>query len=361
MTFPVVSLDGAFVLEVMSQAPLFGGDTMLGYVSLQLKDATRTSRSGSQLAYRCEPLAGAKHGELVLILDYRPVERLVHTKICGVLSEWATQFRAFFLYHYWPCDKSIFRQYLKEPVDISLLLLAMSPFTVVRVMFYAVLLLCLCIPYPPDEHQIVQFILAFKGLSVFTEGIGRTCYGVAVYYYCNRVGTCAFGGAPGTGVGSVSVTFDVFQEILVLFVWIVLLPRTVRFNRRAVQGGLQRLDSTPRFGEGGADAAPPDAEETDAHRGSGGRMQNLLNYYLWCVGLVVAAFVALSASDLRAASAREGRCGQDCVWRLQENFFWCRTIFGLSTFPFFWLMVPSLNRLLTHSTPTGFTRRRRGT
>ena len=28
-----------------------------------------------------------------------------------------------------------------------------------------VLLLCLCFPWPPDEHQIVQFILAFKGTA----------------------------------------------------------------------------------------------------------------------------------------------------------------------------------------------------
>jgi hypothetical protein len=28
-----------------------------------------------------------------------------------------------------------------------------------------VLLLCLCFPWTPDEHQIVQFILAFKGTA----------------------------------------------------------------------------------------------------------------------------------------------------------------------------------------------------
>lgn len=28
-----------------------------------------------------------------------------------------------------------------------------------------VLLVCLCFPWPPDEHQIVQFILAFKGTA----------------------------------------------------------------------------------------------------------------------------------------------------------------------------------------------------
>eukprot|EP00449_Zooxanthella_nutricula_P021904 CAMPEP_0198531488 /NCGR_PEP_ID=MMETSP1462-20131121/26966_1 /TAXON_ID=1333877 /ORGANISM="Brandtodinium nutriculum, Strain RCC3387" /LENGTH=170 /DNA_ID=CAMNT_0044261379 /DNA_START=13 /DNA_END=522 /DNA_ORIENTATION=- len=61
LDFSVVSLSGSLELEVMSQAPLFGGDTRLGYVSIPVKDiVSRSQLAGSaprmpQLSYRCEP------------------------------------------------------------------------------------------------------------------------------------------------------------------------------------------------------------------------------------------------------------------------------------------------------------------
>jgi len=180
MEFPVVSTRGNLELEVMSRAPLFGGDTRLGYISLSLDDITSpvavltTGPGDSQLAYRCEPLLGAQKGELVLIMDYKKLQAVRRRLSCGAfgnsLLRRAAQFRAFFLYHYWPCDKSIFQMYMHEPIDICLLLLSLSPFVFVRVLFYTVLLLCLCFPWPPDEHQIVQFILACKGTAIISDG-----------------------------------------------------------------------------------------------------------------------------------------------------------------------------------------------
>ena len=50
-----------------------------------------------------------------------------------------------------------------------------------------VLLLCLCFPGPPDEHQIVQFILAFKGTASISDGAGQVIYGIITYYLCVRL------------------------------------------------------------------------------------------------------------------------------------------------------------------------------
>lgn len=350
MEFPVVSTRGNIELEVMSRAPLFGSDTRLGYVSLPLEDlispagspaVLTTGPGNSQLAYRCEPLLGAK-GELVLIIDYRKLQAVRRRLSCGAfgnaLARRAAQFRAFFLYHYWPCDKSIFQMYMHEPVDICLLLLSLSPFLFLRVLFYTVLLLCLCFPWPPDEHQIVQFILAFKGTASISDGAGQVVYGILIYYLCARSGTCSTGGAPGTGVSSAYVILDLYQEVLVWAVCFLLLPHSLPYLNRST-------------------AAPGPAQETqseDIHRG--GRMNALLQYNLLVFAFSLSIFLLLSLRDAVALSWNNGSEEEIWHWRVAENFFWARTIFGLGMFPVFFLLHPQINKLLTHSTPTGYTR-----
>jgi len=354
MDFPVVSLSSSLELEVMSQAPLFGGDTRIGYVSLPLKDVTaptggrqaghRSCTSAPRLAYRCVPLAGASQGELVLILDYRALQhdngllqpaRLIPRALRS-LFRWAAQFRAFFLYHYWPCDKSIFAMYLKEPVDISLLLVSLSPLVCVRAVFYTVLLACLCVPWPPDEHQIVQFILAFKGTAIFTDGAGRMLYGLMVYYTCARAGTCGSGGSPGSSITAISIGLDLYQEILVWCVCFFLLPRTITYGMRV-----------------GASSSRPDSE-VDADVLRGGRMKALLKYNLVAFAFSLSFFLVLSVCDMVMVSSEDRN--EVWAWRIPENFYWSRVLFGFSMFPFFFLLHPQINKLLTHSTPTGYTR-----
>jgi len=341
MDFPVVSLSSSLELEVISQAPLFGGDTRIGYVSIPLKDVTAPAdgrqaghrSSAPRLAYRCVPLAGASQGELVLILDYRALQHdrgLLQParRFRGALRSWAAQFRAFFLYHYWPCDKSIFAMYLKEPVDITLLLISLSPLVWVRAVFYTVLLACLCAPWPPDEHQIVQFILAFKGTAIFTDGAGRMLYGLMVYYTCARAGTCGSGGSPGSSITARSILLDLYQEILVWCVCFFLLPRTITYGMRV-----------------GASSSRPDA---------GGRMKALLKYNLVAFAFSLTVFLVLSVCDVVMVSSVDR--SEVWAWRIPENFYWSRVLFGFSMFPFFFLLHPQINKLLTHSIPTGYTR-----
>lgn len=354
MEFPVVSTRGNLELEVMSRAPLFGGDTRLGYVSLSLDDITSpaavltTGPGDSQLAYRCEPLLGAQKGELVLIMDYKKLQAVRRRLSCGAfgnsLLRRAAQFRAFFLYHYWPCDKSIFQMYMHEPIDICLLLLSLSPFVFVRVLFYTVLLLCLCVPWPPDEHQIVQFILACKGTAIISDGAGRVFYGIIMYYLCAREGTCSSGGAPGTGVSFTYVALDLYQEVLVWAVCFLILPRSLPYLNRGTGAS------------GGAEDVQRNVQTEDVHRG--GRMQALLQYNMLVFAISFAIFLTLSARDVMAFSwDGSGLLAAEAWrWRVAENFFWARAIFGLCMCPFLFLLHPQINKLLTHSTPTGYTR-----
>eukprot|EP00930_Biecheleria_cincta_P055193 TRINITY_DN41541_c0_g1_i1.p1 TRINITY_DN41541_c0_g1~~TRINITY_DN41541_c0_g1_i1.p1 ORF type:complete len:1129 (+),score=189.55 TRINITY_DN41541_c0_g1_i1:30-3416(+) len=357
MEFPIVSTRGTLELEVMSRAPLFGGDTRLGYVSLMIEDIispalgkassshdVASSSSSAQLAYRCEPLMGADKGELVLILDYRELRAGRRRLTCGAfgaaLSRRAAQFRAFFLYHYWPCDKSVFQMYLHEPIDICLLLLSLSPFVLVRAVFYTVLLLCLCVPWPPDEHQIVQFILAVKGTAIVTDGAARLLWGMMAYYICARAGTCSSGGAPGCQVSTIQVVLDLYQEVLVWASCFLILPRSLPYLSRS--SAREKLKGSS-----------PEAEEVRR----GGRMKAILQYNLIAFAFSLVLFLILSFRDVLAIRWSHGDLnGVEWKWRLAENFYWARTMFGFTMVPFLFLLHPQINKLLTHSTPTGFTR-----
>ncbi|CAE7349556.1 fumA [Symbiodinium necroappetens] len=418
MEFPVVSTRGNLELEVMSRAPLFGlgGDTRLGYVSLSLDDITSPAAqllflllyslkhfeavtsfeaavlttgpgdsqflgfTGSKMNPKTHPkypgwrtdvslswvfihlhAMGIHHSrhnrssiieeeveDPVLIMDYKKLQAVRRRLSCGAfgnsLLRRAAQFRAFFLYHYWPCDKSIFQMYMHEPIDICLLLLSLSPFVFVRVLFYTVLLLCLCVPWPPDEHQIVQFILACKGTAIISDGAGRVFYGIIMYYLCAREGTCSSGGAPGTGVSFTYVALDLYQEVLVWAVCFLILPRSLPYLNRGTGAS------------GGAEDVQRNVQTEDVHRG--GRMQALLQYNMLVFAISFAIFLTLSARDVMAFSwDGSGLLAAEAWrWRVAENFFWARAIFGLCMCPFLFLLHPQINKLLTHSTPTGYTR-----
>jgi len=354
MEFPVVSNKGTLDLEIMSHAPLFGGDTRLGYVQLKIKEVISQAQN-TQLPVRCEQVLGTEQGELVLGLSYEPIKRRQERVCFGGcrrrLKRFAIQFRAFFLYHYWPCDKSFFQMYLKEPIDIFVLVLAVFPVVEVRAAFYSVLLLCLSIPWPPDEHQIVAFILACKGTSIWTVGVGGLLYGFYVYYSCIRSDTCRSGGGPGGSFGAISVALDLYQEILVWFVCFVLLPKSVSLRMR---GGPSNSTDAAKSKSGHTSLSDTSEGDGDA-RLSGRTFKQLLLYNLLCF-IMCLFFILLSARDLLSADVETVHFQETWKWRLLENFYWCRVLFGIAMWPFCVLLHPQVNKLLTHSVPTGYTR-----
>lgn len=234
--------------------------------------------------------------------------------------------------------------YLKEPIDICVLLLALSPFMAVRAVFYSVLLLCLCVPWPPDEHQIVQFILAFKGTASFSDGVARTVSGFFVYYSCVRAGSCHSGGGPGSSIAGWTVALDFYLEVLVWFACFAILPRTTRLG---IRSSTSKASTSSEVTEADADAKEAALK--------GGRIKILLQYNLMCFAACLCLFGTLLARDVYTAT-NEADLDQAWAWRAPENFYWCRTLFGLSMYPFCILLHPQVNKFLTHSKPTGFTR-----
>jgi len=89
--------------------------------------------------------------------------------------------RSFILYHFLPYDKSMFGT-LEDPVYIFFFILSMMPD--IRVIFYLVVLFLFVVPGPPDEFQLVQFIMMFKGTQFISGGVAMMACGGTQYFWC---------------------------------------------------------------------------------------------------------------------------------------------------------------------------------
>merc|ERR1719401_1435997 len=60
----------------------------------------------------------------------------------------------------------------------------MLPVFGIRVFFFSGILTCLLVPGPPDEYQLINFILIFKGTQFFTTGVILGFVASMEYYAC---------------------------------------------------------------------------------------------------------------------------------------------------------------------------------
>merc|ERR1712048_712747 len=81
-----------------------------------------------------------------------------------------------------------------------------------------------------------------------------------------------------------------------------------------------------------------DREEVNPQQG--GRLLRILWWDLACF--------ALSLSDLIGLQVVEG------YDEFLSNLFWCRVVYSMLSFPFFFFYLPGLRQLLTHAEATGF-------
>ena len=77
---------------------------------------------------------------------------------------------------------------MKDPVWVSFTLLTLAPVFAIRTLFFALLLSFICFGTPAvqrgaDEYQLLQYILAFKGMQFLTGGVLMSLLGAAQYYY----------------------------------------------------------------------------------------------------------------------------------------------------------------------------------
>lgn len=232
-------------------------------------------------------------------------------------------FRAFWRYHLFPYDRTIWGK-LRDPVFILFKLATMIPIMGVAPLAY---LFIFIIIDKTDEFQLINFILAFKGMQFITLGVVRVFVGFFVFYGCtigdDEEHSCDTSG-PGTGADFLGTSVGLVICVVLCWVAFLLLPYSKEKGRGMHQGTLHTLND-------GSRAAP------------GGRIRPLLWWDLcsafFCIGIVGALYAAF---------------GHDETWRLRINMFWAQVIYGIFAFPFFIYTLPLLNILMTHARPTAY-------
>jgi hypothetical protein len=119
---------------------------------------------------------------------------------------------------------------------MSLKLFTMIPLFAIRPIFMSLILLLIVTPVSqqrkPDEFQLCDFILQFKGMQFLTGGMCTSFFGVMEYFWCNASETCHIK-SPGNS-SAWSVRFNIVEVILnVVLVWIAF----YHLNHNAVKHG----------------------------------------------------------------------------------------------------------------------------
>ncbi|CAE8640033.1 unnamed protein product, partial [Polarella glacialis] len=252
----------------------------------------------------------------------------------GRFSCW-WRFRAFVLHHYLPHNRSFFGK-LQDPVYIAIYLATLIPIHGVRVTIFAVILLMLMFPGPPDEFQMINFILLFKGMQFLTSGLIAMGLASFKYFRCfswYKEDPLSCIDASGPGASAMGLAVDYLGSITLVWIAFSLLPASRSLTQRHTA-----LDQD----------------------GAGGRLRHLLFYDMKCFAVSLLALFLLTAAtcdDVRLESGVVQQFSQLIGQRqFRENVFWCTVIYSLLSLPFTAFAIPGLQTILTHSDPTGYNR-----
>jgi hypothetical protein len=247
------------------------------------------------------------------------------------LSCWG-RMRGWILYHWCPYDHAIGYQ-MVDPVYVTIKLLALIPFFGTQALIYGFLFI---LHDKSDDYQMVKFILDFKGMQALTLGIAGTLVGGYRYAYCanHHPPDCQI---TGPGAGRFFYTSILGWLGCALLVWAAFAELTCKKCR---QGG-------DRFS-------------------GGGRLSHWILYDMLCmtvaVGVVVYAVTtadllegtSLGAEDLAMAiNRKQTPDGSD--YRFRQFAYWSKVLYGLLSLPFIIFMVPAIDVMFTHASPTGYT------
>mmetsp|Transcript_76875 Transcript_76875/g.235309 ORF Transcript_76875/g.235309 Transcript_76875/m.235309 type:complete len:404 (-) Transcript_76875:35-1246(-) len=266
--------------------------------------------------------------------------------------------RARILVHFLPFDRSVFGM-MKDPMWWLFTAVSLVPLYGIRVVFFAVLLALILAGSPPDEYQLVSYIIGFKGSQFVSSGIIQACVAAVKYYLCVHPGgthTCDVDG-PGANQDLGSGLVDFMGSIVLTWVAFLWLPYSSRSagKREAVDSSEDEEERNMQP-TGRCCCAPYDPEK-------GGRLGGLLGYDVLCFLLSCVFWVTLTFLD--ASHARPG--GQPATpvsvedmlhdsttWQGHTAIFWARVFYALLAFPFVVFLIPGLNSILTHTTATGY-------
>mmetsp|Transcript_35130 Transcript_35130/g.63791 ORF Transcript_35130/g.63791 Transcript_35130/m.63791 type:complete len:469 (+) Transcript_35130:66-1472(+) len=274
-------------------------------------------------------------------------------KPCICSPSW---WRALLLYYYLPFDISLFGQ-VKQPLFWLLTVLSMVPSYGIRILFFAVLFLLHLTACPPDEYQLIGYILTFKGTQFLSSGIGMACFAAVKYYICiepDGTHTCATNG-PGANSDLVSSSIDFLGSCVLVWVAFLVLPCSTRY------AGVRDIGE----GEGGGEEEQKKCLCCFWNPKRGGRLAGLLGYDLFVFLLSCGLLYGLVYTDtahLRPGEKADLNVGQDDylkeinTWQFRTAVFWARVFYSVLAFPFTIFYLPVLNGILTHTTATGYNR-----
>jgi len=253
--------------------------------------------------------------------------------------------KAGFLHHYLPSDKTFFGK-ARDPVYLAMVAVTSLPIFGVRFVFFGSLLAMMTLPGPPDEYQLVSFILHFKGTQFFTSGVLMTLIGAMQMFSCHLslaedLRDCLTARGPGAGQLVSGLAADYFGSVALVWIAFALLPRSRKHPSRA---GLRRTTSMMVRGT-----------YCCCLQGvltQGGRLLRLLRYDIICFLVSVGIFVSEYALYAVTQGARDSPPAR--LARAKAVIYWGNCLYALLSLPFLLFVIPVFSRLLTHSVITGY-------
>lgn len=270
-------------------------------------------------------------------------------------------FRAWLLYHWVPYDRSAFGL-IKDPFWWLMLILSVLP-GLPRILFSVVLLLCLCLGRAPDEYQIVNFILVFKGTSFISSGLFTGVYATVKYFWCvhpDGTQTCAGvpnADGPAASVPLLSSAIDLIGSCILVWTAFSILPYTVHhgYAKFIEDSDLEKARATEH----------------------GGHMGPLFGYDICCFCLTVILFCLMAYHDSDVVTNVDFVLDHPVHWHnfsfpvlltdvtnvaaaamtdvdLHRPFFFGKMFYALLSAPFVIFKLPLLDTLLSHTQQTGF-------
>lgn len=248
-------------------------------------------------------------------------------------------FRAFLRYHLFPFDKSIWGK-LKDPGWVLFRSLSLVPWAGMTPFVFTFLFLIID---HSDEFQLLFFILQFKGTQFLSAGIARTVVGFFQYFSCATIPAtrsdhlCDKTG-PGLSENIYVLAGGWVLQVILIWMAFFMLPRAKAKGRRDLNNQeIERLASTA----------------ASAMSDNGGYVKYLMLYDLACFALCIGAVTYVLCTRPSTVP------GERDAWVSRQAFFACQVIYGYLSIPFFFLTLPGIQAVLTHTVPTGYDRQGR--
>jgi len=252
--------------------------------------------------------------------------------------------RSWVLFHYLPYNRSIYGK-LADPIYVLMTLSTFLPVFGIRVFFFSAILLMLLFPGPPDEYQLINFILIFKGTLFFTVGVAMMFIGAMRYYACylfdgGDLRRCIDVNGPGSSDWLSSGIFDYIGSIVLVWIAFLALPLSsvhLSGNRKTSEHEVKVYCCCLR-------GVPT----------RGGRLRWLLRYDMVAFALSLATYVPIYMVKSGESQDENRRHPQQALLHAKETVYWCRILYSLLSLPFVLFAVPLCGRVLTHSVYTGY-------